>query len=103
MEKNNDALHASLEGLVQETKNAFLRGLFDVGDSRHSLSKGKLSFISVGSKFRSQLQALMHKLQQTGTHFVRCIKPNLRMVDHCFEGGQILSQIKCSGTLPCCY
>ncbi|XP_054921732.1 unconventional myosin-VI isoform X4 [Dermacentor andersoni] len=97
VEKNNDALHASLEGLVQETKNAFLRGLFDVGDSRHSLSKGKLSFISVGSKFRSQLQALMHKLQQTGTHFVRCIKPNLRMVDHCFEGGQILSQIKCSG------
>ncbi|XP_075553349.1 myosin heavy chain 95F jaguar isoform X3 [Dermacentor variabilis] len=97
VEKNNDALHASLEGLVQETKNGFLRGLFDVGDSRQSLSKGKLSFISVGSKFRSQLQALMHKLQQTGTHFVRCIKPNLRMVDHCFEGGQILSQIKCSG------
>lgn len=96
VEKNNDALHASLEGLVQETKNAFLRSLFDVGgDSRQS--KGKLSFISVGSKFRSQLQALMHKLQQTGTHFVRCIKPNLRMVDHCFEGGQILSQIKCSG------
>lgn len=96
VEKNNDALHASLEGLVQETKNAFLRSLFDVGgDSRQS--KGKLNFISVGSKFRSQLQALMHKLQQTGTHFVRCIKPNLRMVDHCFEGGQILSQIKCSG------
>uniref|UniRef100_A0A224Z3P3 Myosin VI n=1 Tax=Rhipicephalus zambeziensis TaxID=60191 RepID=A0A224Z3P3_9ACAR len=94
VEKNNDALHASLEGLVQETKNSFLRALFDVGEKQ---SKGKLSFISVGSKFRSQLQALMHKLQQTGTHFVRCIKPNLRMVDHCFEGGQILSQIKCSG------
>ncbi|KAH7946565.1 hypothetical protein HPB52_001495 [Rhipicephalus sanguineus] len=94
VEKNNDALHASLEGLVQETKNSFLRALFDVGEKQ---TKGKLSFISVGSKFRSQLQALMHKLQQTGTHFVRCIKPNLRMVDHCFEGGQILSQIKCSG------
>lgn len=97
VEKNNDALHASLEGLMQETKNSFLRGLFNVSDSKPSLSKGKLSFISVGSKFRSQLQALMQKLQQTGTHFVRCIKPNLRMVDHCFEGGQILSQIKCSG------
>ncbi|KAH8020723.1 hypothetical protein HPB51_003092 [Rhipicephalus microplus] len=93
VEKNNDALHASLEGLVQETQNSFLRALFDEKQSKG----GKLCFISVGNKFRSQLQALMHKLQQTGTHFVRCIKPNLRMVDHCFEGGQILSQIKCSG------
>lgn len=98
MEKNNDALHASLEGLIQETKNGFLRGLFGVSE-RQQASKGKLSFISVGSKFRSQLQALMDKLQQTGTHFVRCIKPNLKMVDHLFEGGQILSQLKCSGKL----
>lgn len=96
VEKNNDALHASLEGLIQETKNGFLRGLFGVSE-RQQASKGKLSFISVGSKFRSQLQALMDKLQQTGTHFVRCIKPNLKMVDHLFEGGQILSQLKCSG------
>ncbi|KAL3188050.1 hypothetical protein MRX96_004280 [Rhipicephalus microplus] len=72
VEKNNDALHASLEGLVQETQNSFLRALFD-----EKQSKGGQA--------------------QTGTHFVRCIKPNLRMVDHCFEGGQILSQIKCSG------
>ncbi|XP_077539631.1 myosin heavy chain 95F jaguar [Haemaphysalis longicornis] len=99
VEKNNDALHASLEGLVQETKNSFVRTLFEAeaGSKPASACKGKLSFISVGSKFRSQLHALMDKLQQTGTHFVRCIKPNLRMVDHCFEGGQILSQIKCSG------
>ncbi|KAM7307774.1 unconventional myosin-VI isoform X2 [Ixodes scapularis] len=96
VEKNNDALHASLEGLVHETKNRFLRTLF--GDpERLQAAKGKLSFISVGSKFRSQLQTLMGKLQQTGTHFVRCIKPNLKMVDHLFEGGQILSQLKCSG------
>ncbi|CAN7982241.1 unnamed protein product, partial [Ixodes pacificus] len=95
VEKNNDALHASLEGLVHETKNRFLRTLF--GDpERLQAAKGKLSFISVGSKFRSQLQTLMGKLQQTGTHFVRCIKPNLKMVDHLFEGGQILSQLKCS-------
>ncbi|XP_064488667.1 unconventional myosin-VI-like isoform X2 [Ornithodoros turicata] len=97
LEKNNDALHASLEGLVLETKNKFLRSLFGVGSQGSSPTKGKLSFISVGSKFRSQLQELMTKLQQTGTHFVRCIKPNLKMVDHLFEGGQILSQLKCSG------
>lgn len=32
-----------------------------------------------------------------GTNFIRCIKPNVKMVDHQFEGGPILSQLQCSG------
>ena len=32
IEKNNDALHASLEGLVQECKQTFVRALFDTAD-----------------------------------------------------------------------
>ena len=32
-----------------------------------------------------------------GTSFIRCIKPNSKMVDHMFEGGQILAQLRCSG------
>jgi len=35
-----------------------------------------------------------------GTSFIRCIKPNVKMIDHCFEGGQILSQLQCSGRTP---
>lgn len=58
---------------------------------------GKLNFLSVGSKFRSQLTELMNKLRSTGISFVRCIKPNLKMVPNLFEGGQILSQLQCSG------
>ena len=46
---------------------------------------------------RSQLNVLMEKLSGTGTHFVRCVKPNLRMTDKLFEGAQILSQLQCSG------
>ncbi|XP_054269239.1 myosin heavy chain 95F isoform X2 [Macrosteles quadrilineatus] len=94
IEKNNDALHASLEGLVQESKNPFLQSLF-AGTS--GTLKGKLTFISVGSKFKTQLGELMDKLKSTGTNFVRCIKPNQKMVDHHFEGGSILSQLQCSG------
>jgi len=60
-------------------------------------STGKLNFISVGSKFRSQLADLMMKLRSTGINFIRCIKPNLKMVPNLFEGGQILSQLQCSG------
>ncbi|XP_066985117.1 myosin heavy chain 95F isoform X5 [Macrobrachium rosenbergii] len=96
LEKNNDALHASLEALVQEAQNKFIQGLFASSGESHS-ARGKLSFISVASKFKLQLQELMDKLASTGTNFIRCIKPNVKMVDHEFEGGAILSQLQCSG------
>lgn len=94
IEKNNDALHASLEGLIQESGNNFLRTQF----ANHSASqKGKLTFISVGSKFKTQLGELMDKLKSNGTNFVRCIKPNNEMVAHSFDGSSILGQLRCSG------
>jgi len=96
LEKNNDALHASLLILVQECKNSFIKSLFAKTAEQDQIS-GKLNFISVGSKFRSQLTELMNKLRSTGISFIRCIKPNLKMVPNLFEGGQILSQLQCSG------
>ncbi|XP_059157656.1 unconventional myosin-VI-like [Physella acuta] len=93
IEKNNDALHASLEFLIQDTKNPLLKKLFQDTES----TAGKLNFISVGSKFRKQLSILMEKLKTTGTNFIRCIKPNAKMVDHMFEGSNILSQLQCAG------
>ncbi|GAB1606978.1 unconventional myosin-VI-like isoform X2 [Argonauta hians] len=92
--KNNDALHMSLAFLIQESTDPLLKSIFTEGTP---MSGGKLNFISIGSKFRSQLQVLMDKLRSTGTNFIRCIKPNLKMVDHLFEGAQILSQLQCSG------
>ena len=50
----------------------------------------------VGSKFKSQLSELMEKLKSTGTNFIRCIKPNVKMVAHLFEVGS-LSYINCKG------
>lgn len=93
IEKNNDALHASLQFLIQDSNDALLKKMFE----GTQVSTGKLNFISVGSKFRQQLVILMEKLKATGTNFIRCIKPNLKMVDHMFEGGQILSQLECAG------
>ena len=37
-----------------------------------------------------------------GTNFIRCIKPNTKMVDHLFEGANILSQLQCAGTTALC-
>uniref|UniRef100_A0A8C8G4H1 Unconventional myosin-VI n=1 Tax=Oncorhynchus tshawytscha TaxID=74940 RepID=A0A8C8G4H1_ONCTS len=99
VEKNNDALHMSLECLVSESKDRFIRDLFENSiNAKDSKQKaGKLSFISVGNKFKTQLNILLEKLRSTGSSFIRCIKPNLKMVSHQFEGAQILSQLQCSG------
>ncbi|XP_062325010.1 myosin VIb isoform X2 [Osmerus eperlanus] len=99
VEKNNDALHMSLESLVCESKDKFVRELFEnSSNSKDSKQKaGKLSFISVGNKFKTQLNLLLEKLRGTGSSFIRCVKPNLKMVSHQFEGAQILSQLQCSG------
>ncbi|TRY59149.1 hypothetical protein DNTS_032400 [Danionella cerebrum] len=99
VEKNNDALHMSLACLVSESKDKFIGHLFENSNhSRDSKQKaGKLSFISVGNKFKTQLNILLEKLHSTGSSFVRCVKPNLKMVSHHFEGAQILSQLQCSG------
>ncbi|XP_034530133.1 unconventional myosin-VI-like isoform X1 [Notolabrus celidotus] len=99
VEKNNDALHMSLESLVCESKDKFVRELFENSNTaKDSKQKaGKLSFISVGNKFKTQLNLLLEKLRSTGSSFIRCVKPNLKMISHQFEGALILSQLQCSG------
>ncbi|KAJ0026577.1 hypothetical protein NQD34_017577 [Periophthalmus magnuspinnatus] len=99
VEKNNDALHMSLEALVSESKDRFVRELFENNNNSKDAKQkaGKLGFISVGNKFKTQLNLLLEKLRSTGSSFIRCIKPNLKMISHQFEGAQILSQLQCSG------
>ena len=96
IEKNNDALHASLEAIVQECKNPFISEIF-TGSQDSSHKQGKLNFISVGSKFKKQLEELMVKLRSTGTNFIRCIKPNVKMIAHEFEAASVMSQLQCAG------
>ncbi|TRZ24736.1 hypothetical protein HGM15179_002438 [Zosterops borbonicus] len=94
VEKNNDALHMSLQSLICESKDKFVRQLFEANTNNNKDPKqkaGKLSFISVGNKFKFE------KSVDFGSSFIRCIKPNLKMTSHHFEGGQILSQLQCSG------
>ncbi|XP_068582431.1 myosin VIb isoform X1 [Cebidichthys violaceus] len=99
VEKNNDALHMSLESLVSESKDRFVRELFEnsITNKDSKQKAGKLGFISVGNKFKTQLNLLLEKLRSTGSSFIRCVKPNLKMVSHKFEGALILSQLQCSG------
>ncbi|CAD5118005.1 DgyrCDS6746 [Dimorphilus gyrociliatus] len=98
IEKNNDALHFSLEMIISESKSPLVKEICSPDPNAKKVqTKGKLAFISVGSKFRTQLSTLMEKLRSTGTSFIRCIKPNYKMISQCFEGMPILIQLQCSG------
>ncbi|KAK7904937.1 hypothetical protein WMY93_017544 [Mugilogobius chulae] len=67
VEKNDDALHMSLESLVCESKDTFVKELFENYNSTKDVKQksGKLSFISVGNKFKTQLNLLLEKLRST--------------------------------------
>uniref|UniRef100_A0A915Q8B6 Uncharacterized protein n=1 Tax=Setaria digitata TaxID=48799 RepID=A0A915Q8B6_9BILA len=108
LDKNSDTLHTSLQCLMQQSSSRYFHvrkrlicELFDGNEfsqaEERNASLGKLVNASVGNKFRSQLDILLQKLRKTGTHFVRCIKPNAEMKSNQFDGAQILTQLKCAG------
>lgn len=81
IEKNNDALHSSLAFLIQECKNTFIQNLFASESESIKQNSGKLNFISVGGKFRTQLTGLLEKLRST---------VNIKLISLLFFIGSIL-------------
>merc|ERR1719181_66649 len=85
--------------MVLGSKDPFLRKIFERRPGEPEIKRGKLSFISLGNKFKKALNVLMEKLHSTRATFVRCIKPNQKMKPKIFEGAGILSQLQCAGKL----
>ncbi|XP_031407548.1 myosin-2 isoform X2 [Punica granatum] len=54
---------------------------------------------SVGMKFKGQLFKLMHQLETTKPHFIRCIKPNTKQLPGLYEKDLVLQQLRCCGVL----
>ena len=52
LDKNNDALHASLEQLISASKDPFINQLFPGATNKGGGNTKKLVLDSVGSKFR---------------------------------------------------
>jgi hypothetical protein len=51
----------------------------------------------VSARFRQALRDVVHVLQTSGTHFVRCIKTNSRRKEFQLEGALVLQQLGSSG------
>jgi myosin-6 len=97
MDKNNDALTADLAFLMDGSKDPFTKYMFRQREGEAPPARGKLNLVSLGNKFKVALHNLMAKLESTRSNFIRCIKPNQKMVPKAFQGGEILSQLQCAG------
>ncbi|XP_050216632.1 myosin-2 isoform X2 [Mercurialis annua] len=107
LEKNRDPLHSDLFQLLSSC-SCKLPQLFVAQSSYQSeklssnsgLSYGlESSKQSVGTKFKGQLFKLMHQLENTTPHFIRCIKPNSKQLPGVHEDDLVLQQLRCCGVL----
>lgn len=58
-----------------------------------------LSSIGIGSQFKQQLASLLDVVQQTQTHYIRCIKPNDESAGDKFDMAKVSSQLRYGGVL----
>ncbi|GKV42526.1 hypothetical protein SLEP1_g49919 [Rubroshorea leprosula] len=101
LEKNRDPLHFELVQLLSSS-HCQLPQLFAskmLNQSSKPASPLNVPKQSVGTKFKGQLFKLMHQLENTSPHFIRCIKPNARQLPCKYEDDLVLQQLRCCGVL----
>jgi myosin heavy subunit len=107
VEKNVETLSNELKALansssIEQARDILLTSLKNQtptessgGGSRRSMIRG----VSVGSQFRSSLQALVADLERTQPHYIRCVKPNLNKAASSFDSGEVLRQLRYAGMM----
>nr|TKS18183.1 hypothetical protein D5086_0000006660 [Populus alba] len=95
LEKNRDPMHSDFIHLLSSS------GCQLPKPASLSCKSGGLesSMQSVGTKFKSQLFKLMHQLEKTTPHFIRCIKPNAKQFPGQYEDDLVSQQLRCCGVL----
>ncbi|TYI96470.1 hypothetical protein E1A91_D01G075300v1 [Gossypium mustelinum] len=101
LEKNRDSLNSELVQLLSSC-NSQLPRLFARKRINRSLKPTISSDTpkqSVGTNFKGQLFKLMHQLENTKPHFIRCIKPNCKQLPDTYEEELVLQQLRYCGIL----
>ncbi|CAJ1395531.1 unnamed protein product [Effrenium voratum] len=91
LDRNNDAVSEDLVFLMRSSGNELLASLFQED------SKGKRD--TVVTKFKSSLSQLMDTIGQTGTQYVRCIKPNQTKSAAEVNNDMVVDQLRCAGVI----
>ncbi|KDO35782.1 hypothetical protein SPRG_22058 [Saprolegnia parasitica CBS 223.65] len=104
--KNTDALQKDVLSLLYRSSSPFINTLFPAPAENktavmtHRLRRSNSILAdSVGTQFKSQLNALMEDIRRTHVQYVRCIKPNSNKSPHSFSKGRVASQLQCAGVV----
>jgi len=89
--KSKDSLLPHLAEVLQGSSKPYVKELF-----AREAESGKLT---IGEKFTRQLEALAAVLEQGGNLFVRCIKPNPKMIPGLVSRSLVLEQLICGGVV----
>ncbi|KAG6601064.1 Myosin-1, partial [Cucurbita argyrosperma subsp. sororia] len=108
LEKNRDLLHLDSIQLLSScschlpqifASNMLTQSGKSIGGPLHKSGGAESQKLSVARKFKGQLFQLMHRLENTTPHFIRCIKPNNVQSPRLSEQGLVLQQLRCCGVL----
>lgn len=109
-EKNKDQPNAELFSVLNGSHDAHLSELFRVfmenESQRLQQQQPKLrrrssviGAVGIASQFKQQLAGLIEVVQQTQTHYIRCIKPNDTSAKNRFDLSKVASQLRYGGVL----
>ncbi|GMF19131.1 unnamed protein product [Phytophthora lilii] len=109
-EKNKDQPNAELFSVLGKTSDTHLHELFEffkasesaqlqLGQPKLRRRSSVLSAVGIGSQFKQQLASLLDVVQQTQTHYIRCIKPNDESASDQFDMAKVSSQLRYGGVL----
>ncbi|XP_078600009.1 unconventional myosin-XIX-like [Branchiostoma floridae x Branchiostoma japonicum] len=100
MEKNKDAVPEELVELITQSGNKFVSSLVgDMVTRESATSKKGRTAKTVVSKFKASLDKLMHTLESTSPHYIRCIKPNVQSRPGVFDRRHVERQLQACGVL----
>lgn len=108
LEKNRDLLHSDSIGLLSscasDLPQAFASNMLTQSEKAvvgplHKTGGADSQKLSVATKFKGQLFQLMHRLESTTPHFIRCIKPNNFQSPGIYDQKLVLHQLRCCGIL----
>jgi myosin V len=117
IDKNRDTVPDEHMAVLRSSSNTFLGNVLDAAlavrerDSASAASNmvrpvgGRKIGVAVNRKptlggiFKSSLIELMHTINNTDVHYIRCIKPNEGKEAWRFEGPMVLSQLRACGVL----
>ncbi len=98
VQKNTDTLPIDLIECASKSSNSLIKSNMKSTDEKPTGSKGR-GKLSVSSKFRTQLTALMTNISLTRTRYIRCIKPNPEKVARKINLASSLEQLRCAGVV----